>query len=91
MIIPVLWLGVSLLSFVIKHNKWWYYGWVCRCCHPSVNTICCRIMVVFVVVVVCQKTQYQWSYYVVFLLLMSVSNHNMLSYYGWLVSFVIRQ
>ena len=65
----VLWLGLSLLSSVSKHNIWSYYGWVCR--HLSVNTIyghimvgfvvavsvnikCGRIMVGFVVVVVCQ-------------------------------------
>ena len=50
----VLWLGLSLLSSVSKHNTWSYYGWVCRCCRLSVNTIYGRIMVGFVVVVVCQ-------------------------------------
>ena len=38
-----------LLSPVRKQNTWSYYGWVCRCCHQSVNTICGRIMVEFVV------------------------------------------
>jgi hypothetical protein len=28
---------------------WSYYGWVCRCFRESVNTICGRIMVAFVV------------------------------------------
>jgi hypothetical protein len=50
MVIPVLWLGLSFLSSVSKDNILSYYGWVCRC-HPSVNTISCRIMVGFVVVV----------------------------------------
>ena len=49
----VLWLGLSLLSSVSKHNIWSYYGWVCRCCRLSVNTIYGRIMVGFVVVVIC--------------------------------------
>ena len=26
----VLWLGLSLVSSVSKHNRWSYYGWVCR-------------------------------------------------------------
>ena len=46
----VLWLGLSLSS-VSKHNIWSYYGWICRCCCLSVNTIYGRIMVGFVVVV----------------------------------------
>ena len=50
----VLWLDLSLLLSVSKHNMWSYYGWVCRCCRLSVNTIYGRIMVGFVVVVVCQ-------------------------------------
>jgi hypothetical protein len=65
------WLGLSLSS-VSKHNMWLYYGWVCRCCRPSentihgwgcrcrlsVNTTCGCIMDGFVGVVVRQKTQY---------------------------------
>jgi hypothetical protein len=42
-------LDLSLLSFVSKHNMWTYYGWVCSCCQPSVNTIYGRIMVGLVV------------------------------------------
>jgi len=41
----VFWLGLLLLSFVSRHNMWWYYGWVCQCSRPSVNTICGRIVV----------------------------------------------
>ena len=41
-------LGLLLLSFVIKHNIWSHNDWVCRFRH-SVNTICGRIMVGFVV------------------------------------------
>ena len=35
----VLWLGLSLFFFVSKHNMLKYYGWVCRCCRRSVNTM----------------------------------------------------
>jgi hypothetical protein len=45
-------LNLSLLSSVSKHNMWTYYGCVCSCCHPSVNTIYGRIMVGLVVAVV---------------------------------------
>jgi hypothetical protein len=41
-------LGLLLFSFINKHNICSYYDWVCRCRH-SVNTICGRIMVGFVV------------------------------------------
>ena len=43
-------IGLSLLSSVSKHNMWSYYDWV-YCCLPSVNTICGRIMIGFIVVV----------------------------------------
>ena len=42
------------LSLVSKHNIWSYYGWVCRCCRPSVSIIYGCIMIGFVVVVVRQ-------------------------------------
>ena len=45
MVISVLGLGLPLFSFVSKHNKWSYYGWVCHCCRLSVSTICGHIMV----------------------------------------------
>ena len=50
----ILWLGLSLSSFS-KHNAWLYryYDFVWRC-HESVKTICVRIMVGFIVVVVRQ-------------------------------------
>ena len=43
----VLWLGLSLLSSVSKHNTRSYqcYGWVCLYCHQSINIIYGRIMV----------------------------------------------
>ena len=52
--VVVLWIGLSSLSSVSKHNMWWYYGWVYFCCRSSVNSICRRIKVGFVVVVVRQ-------------------------------------
>ena len=42
-------IGLSLLSSVSKHTMWSYYDWVYCCCRPSVNTICGRIMIGFVV------------------------------------------
>ena len=52
----VLWLGLSSLSSVSKHNSGRIIlGFVVRCSH-SVNTICCRIMAGFLVVVVRQKS-----------------------------------
>jgi hypothetical protein len=82
--VVVLWMGLSVLSSIRKHNTWlwlslssvskhnmWlYYGWVCRCCRPSentihgwgcrlsVNTTCGCIMDGFVSVVVHQRTEY---------------------------------
>ena len=47
-------IGLSLLSSVSKHNMGSYYDWVYCCCRPSVNTICGRIMIGFIVVVVRQ-------------------------------------
>ena len=47
------WLCRMLLS-VSKHNMFSYYGWACLCCRSSVNTICGRIMLGFIVVVVRQ-------------------------------------
>jgi len=43
-----------LLASVSKHNMWWYYCWVCRFCRPSVTTLCGRIIIGFIVVVVIQ-------------------------------------
>jgi hypothetical protein len=53
--VDILWFGLSLASFS-KHNAWsyLYYGCIRRWCHESVNTICFRIMVGFIVVVVRQ-------------------------------------
>ena len=79
----VLWLGLSLLLSVSKHNIWSYYGWVCRCCHLSVNTIYGHIMVGFVVVVVLVNTIY--GRIMIGLSLSSVSKHNIWSYYDWVV------
>jgi hypothetical protein len=66
---------------VSKHNMWSYYDWV-YCCLPSVNTICGRIMIGFIVVVFRQKTQYVVVLFLG-LLLLSVSKNNMWSYYDW--------
>ena len=46
MVIPVLCLGLLLLSSVRTHNAWSYryYGWVCCCCRRSVNIISGGIM-----------------------------------------------
>jgi len=62
---------------------WSYYGSVCRCYRPSVSTICGRIMVGFVVVVVCKWTQYEVVLCLGLSLLSFVSKHNMWSYYYW--------
>jgi hypothetical protein len=43
---------LSLLLSVSKHNIWSYYDWVYSCFRLSVNTICGRIMIGFIVVVV---------------------------------------
>ena len=61
MVIPVLWLGLLLLSFVSKHNMWWYYGLGCRCCRPSVNTACGRNKVCFLLSSISKHNI--WSYY----------------------------
>ena len=45
---------LSLLSSVSKHNMWSCYDWVYCCYLSSVNTICGRIMIGFIVVVVRQ-------------------------------------
>ena len=50
----VLWLDLLLLSFVSKHNMRSYYDWIYYCCRSSLNTICGRIMIEFIVVVVRQ-------------------------------------
>jgi hypothetical protein len=47
-------LDLSLLSCVSKNQYVDVLYWVSRCCLPSVSTTCGRIMVGFVVVVVCQ-------------------------------------
>jgi len=49
----VLWLGL-LLSSVSKYNMWSYYDWIYCCCRSSVITICGRVMVALVVVVINQ-------------------------------------
>jgi hypothetical protein len=54
--VVVLWLGLLLLSSVIKHNMWSYYDLIYFCCCPSVNTICGRIMIGLVVVVYWRST-----------------------------------
>jgi hypothetical protein len=53
-------MALSMISSFSKHNAWsyQYYGWVCCFCHRSVKTICGRIMVGFVVDVVCKSTQH---------------------------------
>jgi hypothetical protein len=51
--VVVIRLDLSMLSSVSKHNMQSNYGWVCRCCRRSVNKICGRNKVEFVVVV-CQ-------------------------------------
>jgi hypothetical protein len=79
--VVVLWLGLSFLPPVSKDNMCLYYGWVFRCCHPSGNTICSRIMVGCVVVLVNWKTQHvvvTW----LGLSLLTVSKHNVWLYYG---------
>ena len=84
MVIPVLWLGLSLLSSVSTHNAW---SWVCRCCRQSVNIISGGIMFGFVVVVIGKYTQRMVIpvLWLGLLLLLSVSTHNGWSYryYGW--------
>jgi hypothetical protein len=90
MVIPVLWFDLSLLSFISKHNKWWYYDWICRCCHPTVDIICCRIMVGFVVVVVLSVNTIFGRIMVCLWFLSSVSKHNMWSYDDWFVIVVVR-
>ena len=74
----ILWLGLSVLLSVSKHNMWSYYGLVCCCRRPPVNTRCGRIMVEFFVVVshvVLIRLTLSW--------LSSVSKLNMWSYYDW--------
>ena len=69
-------IGLSLSS-VSKHNMWSYYDWVVivvrqetqyvvelwlgRCCRPSVNTICGRIMIRLSLSSVSKHNM--WSYY----------------------------
>ena len=83
-------IGFSLLSSVSKQNMWSYYDWV-YCCLPSVNTICGRIMIGFIVDVFRQKTQYVVVLCLDLLLLLSVSKHNMWSCYDWVIVVVVRQ
>ena len=87
MVIPVLCLGLLLLSSVSTHNAWSYryYGWVYRCCRQSVNIISGGIMFGFVVVVIGKYTQ-RMVIPVLWLglsLLSSVSKHNKWWYYVW--------
>ena len=64
---------------------WTYYGWDFRFCRLSVNTICGRIMVGFVVVVIGQYTKHDVVIRLDLSLLSSVRKHNAWSYryYGW--------
>ena len=62
---------------------WTCHGWVCRCCRPSANTKCRRIMVVFVVDVVGQYTKHVIVIRLDLSFLSSVSKHNMWTYHGW--------
>jgi len=78
--VVVLWLGSLLLSFVGKHKIWSYHGWVCRC-RQSVNTICVRILIRFIVVVVWSVTIYVVVLWLGLSLFSSVSKHKMWSYY----------
>jgi hypothetical protein len=55
-------IGLSLLSFVSKHNMWSYYDWVYCCCLPSVNTICGSIMIGLLLLLSVSKHN-MWSYY----------------------------
>ena len=114
------WVVVVVVS---KHTMWSYYDWVYCCCRPSVNIICGRIMIGLSllssvskhtmwscyewvdVAVFCLLTQYVvvlWLGYrpsvntiscriMIGLSLSSVSNHNMWSYYDWVVVVVVRQ
>jgi hypothetical protein len=86
--VVVIRLDLSWLSSVSKHNSWScrYYGWVCRCCRPSLNTICGCIMVGF-----CRccrlsvNTMYGHTRIMLGLsFLSSVSKDNMWLYYGWI-------
>ena len=95
--VVVLSLGFSLFSSVCKHNIWSHYDWVwscsrhmssyygsiCRCCRQSVNTKCGNNIVGFVVVFSMQTqcVVVLWS------LLLSVSKHNMQSFYGLVCRF----
>jgi len=81
----LLWLGFSLLASVSKHNAltYWYYGWVCLRRHLSVKTMCGRIMVEVVFIVIHQYTQYMDVLWLDLSLLLSVSKHNMWTYYSW--------
>jgi hypothetical protein len=47
-------IGLSFLLSVSKHNTWSYYDWVYCRFRLSVNTICGRIMIGFIVVVLRQ-------------------------------------
>ena len=61
---------------------WSYYDWVYCCCRPSVNTICGRIMIGFIVIV---SSVSKHNRRIMLSLLLSVSKHNMWSYYDWVV------
>ena len=74
----VLWLDLSLSS-VSKHNIWSYYGWVCRCCRLSVNTIYCRIMIGLSLLSSISKPNI-WSYYG-WICRCRLIKHNRWSYY----------
>ena len=74
----VLWLGLSLLSSISKHNMWSYYGWVCVRCRLSVNIQCGRIMIGFIVV---SKQNMSLS--------LSVSKHIKWWFYGWVFVVIV--
>ena len=60
----------------------------CRCCRPSVNIICCRIMIGLSLLSSVSKHN-MWSYYD-WVVVVFVSKHNMRSCYDWVVVVVFR-
>ena len=101
------WLSLSSVS---KHNMWSYYDWVYCCCRPSVNTICGRIMIGFIVFcrpsvnTICGRIMIGFIVFcrpsvnticgrimIGLSLLLSVSKHNIWSYYDRVVVVVVRQ
>ena len=89
-----------MIGFIVFRQKTQYVVILslgCRCCRPSVNTICGRIMIGLSLSSVCKRNM--WSYYdwvyclpsvnaicgriTIGLSLSFVSKHNMWSYYDW--------